>query len=171
MFNRNRQNQQIVEQKQRYAEQEQQAELAQAALFTEVDRLQEICSLLLASRQNRCIHRDDMRYNMTRLHHDGPTRLLIADGQRFVDYSFTKDFINITAGERRIGQQPTSTSEYNTYRNKLLVNATTEQITYAAHLAALQTDLLLAAGYIEQQSDDNDITQTLGAVATRPIAA
>lgn len=162
MFRKYHQSQELAEQKRHYLEQSQQAEQAHAAFFAEIDHLKDVCSLLLKNRPNRCIQIDQIRYNITRLRDDGPTRLLITDGQKFVDCSFDSSFIDIAEGERRVGQPVQCTSQYIAHRHKPVVPVLVTTAVYTERFTALQEELLAAAGYLEISNASDDI----GRVAT-----
>ncbi len=171
MFRRKRQNQELIDQKQRYTEQERQAEQAHVAFFTEVDHLRDVCSLLLNNLPNCCIRIDQMSYNITRLRDDGPTRLLISDGQQFIDCSFDMDTVDIAEGERQKGQQAIYATQHIANRDRPVTQASAVVAAYTERFSGLQDELLIAAGYLDLLSDKADSSGAVGHVAVQAIAA
>lgn len=137
-----------------------QIEDAHLSMFEEVDRLIDICTLLLDGHQNVMIENDEgKKFNITCLGQNSTTRILVTLGEDIVDYSVSPSQLNISR-ERCIRGKKHQTGQVSSSYHCAYDLSLSGISTQIGSLSDLQEELLVTAGYIEYGPDQlTDISQ------------
>ncbi len=148
-----------------YSELEKQILYTHSALFIEVDHLNDVCTYLLQGHRNVIIRTSEMCYNITRLHQLGPTRIKASSTTGYCDYSIDTQSLRMAEGDLPIQSPDDIPIEFVAYREHPANNDIGGVSDKTDRLDALQEELLIAAGVIEQTTQTRDIIEIIGRTA------